>query len=241
MINEYENLLRDIIIYHLGSDALNYKITPERIQIWKAKKDIDDKRKIGLVEDRIIYYSDFYDLKTIILKNWEVFLPLFGNKKRFEIFFEEVERYRNSIAHGRSLLKSQLLLLEGILYDQKNLRAMYHNKNEMKNDYFIRLNKVSDNLGNIWLDDLSFNHPVLRVGDQYEILIEATDPKDREIEYEVYSEDVVNIIQKENRFNFTIEENFIDDHRTILISVKTPSSEYKNRALLSYSITVLPK
>ena len=241
MINEYENLLRDIIIYHLGLDSSNYKISSDRIIKWESKKEIDLKRKIGIVEDRIIYYSDFYDLKTIILKNWDIFLQTFLDKRRFEIFFDEVEKYRNTIAHGRPLMKSQLLLLEGILQDQKNLSAIYHNKNEMKDDYFIRITKVSDNLGNTWTDNLDLNYPVLRVGDEYEILIEAVDPKGREIEFGVYSNDILDIVQKENRFSFTITEGFIDYHRTILVSANTPSSEYKNKALFTYSITVLPK
>jgi hypothetical protein len=241
MINEYENLLRDIIVYHLGLDSSKYNISPDRVKIWETKKEIDDKRKLGIAEDRIIYYSDFFDLKTIILKNWDVFLTIFLNKKRFEIFFDEVEKYRNSIAHGRPLLKSQLLLLEGILHDQKNLRAIYHNKNEMKDDYFIRITKVSDNLGNTWTNRLDLFHPILRVGDEYEILIEAIDPKDREIEYVVYSSHVLHIVQKENRFNFTISHDLIDDHRTILVSASTPSSEYKNKALFTFAVTVLPK
>jgi hypothetical protein len=242
MINEYENLLRDIIIYHLGIDPLNYKISPERIQIWDAKKEIESKRKIGLVEDRMIYYSDFYDLKTIIVKNWDAFTPVFLNKKRFEIFFDEVERYRNSIAHGRPLLKSQLLILEGILQDQKNLRAIYHNKNEMKDDYFIRINKVSDNLGNSWTSSIQVNKTPLRVGDTYELLIEAVDPKNREIEYEVsFTSSGHRIVQNDNRFNIEITPNLIAQTTMLFISVRTPNAEYKNENAFQIVCTILPK
>lgn len=242
MINDYENLLRDIIINQLGLDSLVYKVTPERIKIWNEKKDIESKRKIGLFEERIIFYSDFYDLKTIITKNWELFLPIFLNKKRFEIFFEEVEKYRNSIAHGRPLLKSQLLLLEGILLDQKNLKTIYHNKDEMKEDYFIRINRITDNIGNIWSTSINANDKLLRVGDNYELLVEAVDPKDREIEYEIkFLSGNFNITQKENRFNFEISEELIGNGKMMLIIAKTPSSSYKNETLFQIIQTILPK
>jgi hypothetical protein len=187
MINEYENLLRTIILEFLGDNPSEYKISDERINKWKEKKDIEVKKSKGIcLENRLIYYSDFYDLKTIINKNWELFSLVFLNKKRFEVFFEELENYRNSAMHGRSLTKSQNLILEGILLDQKNLKTIYHNKNKMKEDYFIQITKVSDNIGNIWSETGKSNKPILRVDDEYELLVEATDPLDREIIYELF-------------------------------------------------------
>jgi hypothetical protein len=243
MINEYENLLRTIILEFLGENPSEYKISEDRTEKWKEKKDIEVKKNKGIcLENRLIYYSDFYDLKTILNKNWELFLPIFLNKKRFEVFFEELENYRNSVMHGRSLTKSQNLILEGILLDQKNLKTIYHNKNEMKEDYFIRITKVSDNLGNIWDDSMNSNNPILRVGDEYELLIEATDPLDREIIYEVYLlNNLPKTVQKENRFNISITKEFICRSGRILIRVSTPDSEYKNDALLGIDLTVLPK
>jgi hypothetical protein len=242
MINEYENLLRDIIIGKLGLDTSKYKVSPERIEIWHSKKIIEDKRKIGIKENRLIFYSDFYDLETIIVKNWESFLPIFHNKKRFEIFFEEIEKLRNSVAHGRSLLKSQELLLQGILEDHKNLRTIYHNKNEMKDDYFIRINKVSDNLGNIWTTSINVNDKLIRVDDTYEILVEAIDPKNREIEYEIiFMSGSFSIVQKENRFNFTIPKELINEKIMLMIYARTPNAEYKNETHFQILHTILPK
>jgi hypothetical protein len=242
MINEYENLLRTIILEFLDEDVAKYKVSEDRISKWVEKKDAETKKNKGIsLEKRLIYYSDFYDLKNIILKNWEIFLPVFLNKKRFETFFDEIENFRNTVMHGRTLTKSQNLILEGILLDTKNLKTIYHNKNEMKDDFFIRIDRITDNLGNMWNDKEFPDYPMLRVGDEYEILVEATDPKGREIEYEIYSSGALNMIQKENRFNFTIEQNMVDKHRSILISAKTPNADYKNVALFSISITVLPK
>lgn len=243
MINEYENLLRTIILEFLGENPSEYKISDERINKWKEKKDIEVKKNKGIcLENRLIYYSDFYDLKTIINKNWQLFLPVFLNKKRFEVFFEELENYRNSVMHGRSLTKSQNLILEGILLDQKNLKTIYHNKNKMKDDYFIQITKVSDNIGNIWSETGKSNKPILRVDDEYELLVEATDPLDREIIYELFFfNKIPSMKQKENRFNIRICKEFICKSERLLLRVSTPDSEYKNEGVTGIDITVLPK
>ncbi|MDR2955603.1 MAG: hypothetical protein LBV43_11025 [Prevotella sp.] len=242
MINEYENLLRNIILNFLGENAEVYKISPDRIDKWKDKKKEDDGRNKGLKETRIIYYSDFYDLETIINKNWEIFSPLFEDKKRFNTFFKEVYNFRNTVAHGRKLTKSQLYLLEGILLDLNNLQTIYHNKNNMVDDFFISINKISDNLGNVWTKERRTTiQPTLRVGDEYEILIEANDPKDREIEYEVRTLDGRLIIkQKNNRFNFRIGENLICRSSSLLIRARTLNSDYENETNVTALLTVLP-
>jgi hypothetical protein len=72
MITEFENNLRRIICSILGDhDDVDFGVTLERIAIWKEKREIEQKKSKGiLLESRIIYYSDFYDLYEIINKNW---------------------------------------------------------------------------------------------------------------------------------------------------------------------------
>ncbi|MFD2915626.1 hypothetical protein [Psychroserpens luteus] len=56
----------------------------------------------------------------------------------------------------------------------------------MKDDYFIEIIKINDNIGTIWEKGSSPKKPVIRVGDEYELIVEANDPKGREIEYEIF-------------------------------------------------------
>ena len=165
------------------------------------------------------------------------------DKKRFEVFFDEIESYRNTVMHGRTLIKSQELILEGILMDLKTLKTIYHNKNEMKEDFFIRITKISDNLGNIWEKGSMFNpKPILRVGDEYEILVEAFDPKGREISYTfMIDKAMTKNTQKENRFNYVLTNESIAQTETIFVIVSTPESEYKNEDSKGIDLTVLPK
>ncbi len=244
MINEYENTLRRLIIQIIGGDDSSpYKVSEDRIIKWEEKREIEIKKNNGIIfENRLLYYSDFYDLEKIILKNWDLFLPILNNKKRFEIFFAEVENFRNTIAHGRNLISGQEFLLKGILSDLKNLITLYHNKNEMKEDFFVEIIKITDNLGNIWDRQLKTPNPILRVGDEYELIIEANDPKERRIEYEIFTmSGTLKITQDFNRFNFIIENKLVSRLVSLYIVVRTPDSEYKNDALEVISLTILPK
>jgi hypothetical protein len=243
MIIKYENTLRKLILYLLGTDFKSYNVSLDRTEKWKEKKEIQRKKSNGiLLEKRLIFYSDFYDLKTIVDKNWEIFLPILKNKKRFEIFFKEVENYRNTVSHGRSLTLGQENLLNGILSDLKNLITIHHNRNEMNDDYFIRITQVNDNLGNVWDDIINQIKPILRVGDDYEIIIEANDPKDRKIEYCINTiMNELRIVQNSNRFNFKIENKIVGENVSLLVSAYTPDSNYENKAYFRIPLTILPE
>jgi hypothetical protein len=247
MINEYENTLRRLIIEVIGSeDTSPYKVSDDRIKKWKETRDIEAKHNHNILkEKRLIYFSEFYDLGTIIGKNWELFLPILKERKRFDIFFSEVEGFRNSVAHGRTLTLSQETLLSGITSDLKNQITIYHNKNEMKNDYFIRITSLTDNLGNDLKQVIPPITPVLRVGDEYEIVVEATDPKGREIEFELTEwssrRDKLRMVQKSNRFNFTILKAYISKRISFMVYARTDNEEYENNDSIHFSLTVLPQ
>ncbi|MCF4100043.1 hypothetical protein L1I30_00045 [Gillisia sp. M10.2A] len=243
-INEFENNLRLIITDVIGSnDNTNYKVSDKRIQSWKEKRETERKKyKEVLIENRILYFSDFYDLKTIIHKNWEKFSDILGEKKRFETFFDEIEKYRNTLAHGRRLTTSQENLLNGITSDLKNAITVYRNKNEMIEDFFIRIINVSDNLGNSWPEKLSKRaQPQLRVGDEYELIVDANDPKDRGIRYSLSSngKKIVDV-QESNRLIFNVNKNHIGKKVKLVVRAFTPNCEYQNIASQLISTTILP-
>src|ERR1035437_191594 len=236
MTQEYENSLRMLIIDILGENNYSaYQVSDERIDKWLERRNVELKKNNGiLLENRLIYYSDFYDLRLIIHKNWEQFKPILKDKKRFEVFFSEVENYRDTIAHGRNLTTGQENLLNGITSDLKNLFTFHHNKNENKDDYFIRILKVTDNLGNNLMKNFFPPHPLLRVGEEYEVIVEANDPKGRKIEYEITAFGGLKITQFSNRFIVPIKKEYVAQSFTLSIHARTPDSEYLNEtAVLS--------
>lgn len=245
MTKEYENILRRIINLKLGTnDNSNFKISPDRIEKWKEKREIETKKYKGVnMENRIIYYSDFYDLKTIIVKNWEFFKDVLIEKKKFEVYFDQVETFRNTITHGRDLLSYQEDLLNGITGDLKTSLVKYHNKNMNADDYFIKILKISDSLGNIW--DLHsgsigmITESVLRVGDYLELNIDAYDPKGREIEYEIYHKKF-GFSNKTGKFQITITEKMVGNPLAFSITAETSNTEYPNKEQRIIHYIVLP-
>lgn len=61
-----------------------------------------------LGSDQILDYSDFHDLKEIIISNWDIFSNFFGDKNMVNNKFGELEPIRHTIAHNRKLSEKEL-------------------------------------------------------------------------------------------------------------------------------------
>ena len=74
-LRDTENSLRDFIAAtlerSLGREWLDScGVTPDRIAKWRERKSEEDRRQeAGVVDERLLYYADFYDLKTMLKKN----------------------------------------------------------------------------------------------------------------------------------------------------------------------------
>lgn len=196
-LKDVENSLRDFISAVLWE---KYKenwiqksgVTPERILQWETKKNEEVKKlKSGITEERLIYYSDFYDLETIILKNWDSdFKAVFHDMSTFKVYFKILADFRNPDAHRRELLTYQKHLIIGISSDIRNKIVTYRSKMETDDDIFPRLESIRDNFGNVWIPnkytlDVVFTKTVLHPGDLLEYIIKATDPLGGKLFYQL--------------------------------------------------------
>lgn len=246
MIKQYENTLKELIITILGdADDSEYKIPNNILTKWLKKRSIEREKNNGfLFEKRILFYADFEHLGLIIQENWKEFSPVLNDKSRFSVFFNEVLQYKKVIDSGQSLIQSQENILSGIVIDLKNAITIYNNKENSVDDYFISIQKISDNLGTSWSKSNTSKQkkPVLKVGDEYELLIVANDPKDRKIEYQVaHFTGKLKIKQDSNRFNFKIEKEFIGQNTMLIIKAFTADADYVNESILKIYLTVLPE
>src|SRR5690606_10696484 len=148
-----ENDLRDLISFQLkikfGIDWPNKcGLSPERITKWFERQN-EEKKRIGINDTRIIYYADFYDLKTIISKNWEkCFKDVFNDKKQFELFYSILEEFRNPDAHRRELLPYQKNLAIGISGEIRSQITSFFSKMDTGESYYPRIEFAQDSLGN---------------------------------------------------------------------------------------------
>lgn len=191
-----ENSVRDIITFvltkHFGSNWIDsLKISHDRISKWKERQTTEEARLKGnILEARIIYYSDFYDLKNIIDKHWENgFVEVFQDKKTVTIFLEEAEKLRDPNAHRRELFEYQKHLIKGISGEIRTRIMKYRGKKENPDDFFPVVEAVTDSLGNnisnsVYAQSIQ-SGKVLKVGDTVEIIAYSTDPLGGEIEYSI--------------------------------------------------------
>ena len=153
-INAVEIVLRDLIERVLsdefGPDWIEHCGTAERVQGWRDRHTEESKRRDGTVtEDRLLYYSEFPDLRTIIAKHWELFKRCFGEKKTFEVYMGRLEAFRNPEMHSRALLPFERALVAGMTGEIRNKVTLYRGGSDEPERYFARIEQVRDSFGNV--------------------------------------------------------------------------------------------
>lgn len=187
-LRDAENALRDFIAAtlerSLGPDWLDgCGVTPEHLERWREGKDVEQRRQeAGVVDERLLYYADFYDLKTILKKHWSGdFADALGEWRRFEAFFDELARYRDPDSHRRELLPHQQSLVVGISGDIRSRLVRWRSRRERVDDVFPRIESARDSLGNQWVpsaDNILATGMTVRPGDQIDFVVTARDPED---------------------------------------------------------------
>jgi hypothetical protein len=194
-LRDSENSLRDFIAAtlerSLGREWLDScGVTPDRIAKWRERKSEEERRQeAGGVDERLLYYADFYDLKTILKKHWQGdFSEALGKWRRFEVLFDELARYRDPDAHRRELLPHQRSLVLGIAGDIRSRLVRWHSRRETVDDCFPRIESARDSLGYLWIPSMEMGTSlgpgtILRPGDEIDFVVTARDPEDLPPEY----------------------------------------------------------
>lgn len=235
-LSNAENALRDFVALILSKDHHDWidhcGIAPDRIAKWKERKVIEGKRQeTGVVEERLIYYADFYDLKTILKKNWsgEISAAL-GDWKTFEVYLGELEKLRDADAHRRELLPHQKHLIIGVSGEIRNRIVRYRSKMATLDDCFPRIESVRDCLGNLWVPDIVsqtqnvHTNAILRPGDILEFVVTATDPQNLPLEYAVERSGCNQSWQNNPDLLFPIKEEHISRVLRVEISIRSNRS-----------------
>lgn len=257
-IRDVENLLRDFISGTLESSfGSNWTekcgVTTERIEKWKQRKVNEQRRQVsGVVEPRIIYYADFYDLENILKKHWEKFSAALGDLKTVEVYLGELEKMRDAGAHGRDLLPHQKQLANGIAGEIRTRLIRYRSKQETSEDYFPRIESVRDNLGNVWTPETAYGHNHytkhnLRPDDVLDFVVIASDPLGEELDYRIsVGHDIPTAWQASNSFSVKVLESHISAMFSVELEIRSRRryhalalSKYDDQVHFTY--TVLPK
>lgn len=253
-LKDVENSLRDFISVLMqelkGNDWIKSSgISENRISQWNERREIElKKQKFGTPETRLLYFADFYDLITIIDKNWnDKFKAAFGDKSEMMIFLKILDDFRNPDAHRRELLPHQKNLVIGISGEIRNRIVLYRSKQETGEDYFPRIESVRDNLGNVCIQGKKYFETklTLRVGDKLSFVIAATDPLGENLEYScqtIFGQRVD--WQDSNVIEIELENDHVNIKKEFLVLIRSKrkfhaSGESDDSVVFIYSI--LPK
>lgn len=234
-----ENALRDIISFALniryGCDWINQlKISKDKIGDWESKKIEEIKRYRGtLIDNRLIYYSEFHDLCNIIDKHWDdVFKEVFIEKRQIEVILDIISSYRISIAHNRELREYQKHFLIGASGIIRHLITEYKADRDNEASYFPKFQNIFINdldIINIQ-DSIKLYKKNYHVGDDIEVCVNVTSPPDIEVMYAIVltNQDSYEVSDKDfsksNRKKFKLKKNNIP--RTQIIIVVKSDKDY---------------
>jgi hypothetical protein len=253
-LKDTENTLRDfisaILLQTFGVDWINKcGATPEKIGTWKERKVREaEKQEAGVVEERLLYYANFSDLRTILSKNWELFKPALGEWARFEVYFDDMVSLRNPEAHRRELLPHQKHLATGIAGEIRGRLIRFRSKMETSEDCFPRIECARDSLGNVCTDagrgKTVRTGLILHPGDLLEFIVTASDPLGGGLEYCISNYPWPDTgWQESNNLCFKIEERHISTAFGIFLCVRSLRSyhaDFKVDDRASFYYDVVP-
>jgi hypothetical protein len=202
----------------------------------------------GAIEERLLYFADFYDLRTILKKHWKDFASALGDWKTTEVWLDELEKLRDPDAHRRELLPHQKYLVLGIGGEIRNRLIRFRSKQETAEDYFPKIESAHDSLGNIWTPESKFNlcvlgtKTILRPGDIIDFIITASDPYDEPLIYGI-SLPSGTTWQESNAFSITVRNEDIGSLFAVGLYIKSKRSFHANTSYddcISFAYTVLP-
>ncbi len=121
-ITAFENSLRKFIsklfLESHGDNWWNEKVS-DKIQK-RANSRIEDEKSIKWHAQRgsdPINYTDFSDLTSLIIQNWDIFEPHFHSQDWIKSILSMLERSRNVIMHSGQLEKSDIERVGTIIRD----------------------------------------------------------------------------------------------------------------------------
>lgn len=197
-----ENVLRDLIERVLsdkyGSDWLTQlRVGGDRVALWTERREEESKRRPGIsVDTRLLFYSEFSDLASIIDKHWDDgFIHCFRDKKRIMLDLKRLLGYRNPEAHSRQLVVPwEQNLVSGITGLIRNEVTIYLSEKAITKDepdFYARIEEVVDNFGNRYVGSATngtgSGSPSQRlyVGDVLTLQCLGADPQGKELYWEI--------------------------------------------------------
>lgn len=184
-INVVEQVLRDLVREVLGDEWRKHPTLD--VAELESKREEDRKKRRGVIgTDDLIAFLEFYHLKEIVEKNWELFAPALGKKKYFSVYMDRLEGFRNPAMHSRELLPFEVSLVNGIAGEIRNQVTIFRSAKGPDMQYYPEILQVSDVTHGINVTQSMMTGITLRPGDTVQFRCIATDPQGRDLRWIMY-------------------------------------------------------
>lgn len=180
-INLLEVVLRDLIREVMGEGWLDY-VDVNKLE---GKRSAEAAKRRGIIAtDDLIAYTEFFELKSIVLGNWALFEPALSKRKYFETYMDRLEGLRNSVMHSRTLLPFEEQLVQGIVGEIRNLVTIYRSTQGPDMKYYPQITEIVDSHGLRLTPDRETGI-TLRPGQLVTFRCSASDPHGRELSWKL--------------------------------------------------------
>ncbi len=164
-------------------------LKPSTVAILSERRDVEVQRRApARVDQDLVAYLYLSELRWIVCQHSREFAPILGKKAHYEPFLLRLEGLRNAPCHGRTLLRHERALVEGIAGDIRNRVTIYRSSMDETQKHYPVIESVVDSFGNkieggeapvLWRQvhtDL-----VLAVGEKVHFECRGRDAQDREL------------------------------------------------------------
>lgn len=250
-----ENDLRALIREVLGDEWLaRSNCDAARLE---AKREEERKRRHGaVVDDDLLAYTEFHEIKDIILRNWDKFAAVWRSKRYFEAIFDRLEDFRNPDAHSRQLVPFEEHLVFGLTGELRNTITLHRSTAAVTGEHYPIIELIEDSLGNRFVPSEAqqagggFNVPAtFAIGNTVTFRMKAWDPQGRDLAWTVsfngkQPQQSLELTGSNVEFSWEISEEEVGDNVPIIGITMSSAGKYhrnrKNDAFIALYVTVAP-
>lgn len=170
-----------------------------------------------------------------------------------EVYLDKIETYRHPTAHHREYLPHEADLVKGISGEIRAMISAYKKGKSEEAQYFPTIEYVKDSLGNVAIKSKNmvdyYPPQTLRPGDSVDFVIQAWDPFDEPLEYQMRLQTGTQTPRgtdwsEDNTFRWKVLETDISKSCSICFSIRSKrdwhAAGFYDGALL-FHYKVLPK
>ena len=188
-------VITEILSTAFGKDWISRcGIDENQIKLWRSRQAKEQRERPYASPERPLFdYAQITQLYPIMERHWDLLEPCLLDRERTLFYLRRLEPLRNTLMHGRRLLKHECDLVAGICGELRSVVTKY--KTHHAGEFYARIEQIVDSFGNstpalnkdfgLASKNVSRCNELLRIGDIVNFTATAFDPEDLEVEWQL--------------------------------------------------------